>query len=83
MVCTASDMCSRQRRPDNNKSCIGVYLHSHLGLTDMVTHCPTAAVDAVGLFCGASLTQNKLKQAADLSIMLTTIGNAFAMLDAA
>ncbi len=49
----------------------------------MVTHCPTAAVDAVGLFCGASLTQNKLKQAADLSIMLTTIGNAFAMLDAA
>lgn len=49
-----------------------------LSLVDNVTHCPTAAVDVEGLFCGASLTQNKSEQAADLRIMLPTLGDTFA-----
>ncbi len=48
-----------------------------LGVADNVTHCPTAAVDVQGLFCGASLTHDKSEKAADLCIMVTTIGNTF------
>ena len=60
MLCRASDMHSRQRRPNNNHSCVWAYLHPHLGLADNVTHCITAAVDVVGLFCGAKQNQSKL-----------------------